>query len=175
MHIAAKLLGHTNLATTQAYVAVYDQDVIDHHRAFIARRRALRPSAEYREPTDTEWDEFLGHFQRRKVELGTCGRAYGTPCAHEHACIRCPTLRPDPAQAGRLTEIIDNLNARLAEAHQRGWLGEIDGLQASLAGAEQKLATMRRTAGPVTATIELGPPRVSAANPATAYRPGEPT
>jgi len=27
----------------------------------------------------------LGHFAKRKVELGTCGRAYGTPCQHEHA------------------------------------------------------------------------------------------
>jgi len=85
VHITAKLLGHQSLATTQIYIAVYDQEVIDHHRAFIARRRTLRPSEEYREPTDSEWDEFLGHFAKRKVELGTCGRAYGTPCQHEHA------------------------------------------------------------------------------------------
>lgn len=146
VHIAAKLLGHRSLATTQAYVAVYDQDVIDHHRAFITRRRDLRPSVEYREPTDVEWDEFLSHFERRKVELGVCGRAYGTPCQHEHACIRCPMLRPDPRQLGRLTEIVENLDARLAEAHNRGWLGEIEGLEASLAAAHQKLTNMRRAA-----------------------------
>jgi integrase len=70
VHIAAKLLGHQTLATTQTYVAVYDAQVIDHHRAFISRRRTTRPSVEYREPTDDEWDEFLGHFERRKVELG---------------------------------------------------------------------------------------------------------
>lgn len=156
VHIAAKLLGHQSLATTQAYVAVYDQDVIDHHRAFIARRRGLRPNDEYREPTETEWEEFLGHFERRKVELGACGRAYGTPCQHEHACIRCPMLRPDPHQLGRLVEIIDNLKARLSEAHDRGWLGEVDGLEASLAGAEQKLATMRRLSGSSPTPIELG-------------------
>jgi hypothetical protein len=62
VHIAAKILGHDSIATTQTYIAVYDQDVIDHHRAFIARRRKLRPSEQYREPTDSEWDEFLGHF-----------------------------------------------------------------------------------------------------------------
>ena len=39
-----------------------------------------------------EWEEFEEHFDKRKVELGTCGRPYGTPCAHEHACIRCPML-----------------------------------------------------------------------------------
>jgi len=146
VHIAAKLLGHQTLATTQTYVAVYDNQVIDHHRAFIARRRATRPSVEYREPTDAEWDEFLGHFERRKVELGTCGRAYGTPCAHEHACIRCPVLRPDPAQAARLAEIIDNLQARVAEAHHNGWLGEVEGLEASLAAARQKQSAMQRNA-----------------------------
>ena len=145
VHIAAKLLGHESLNTTQGYVAVYDRDVIEHHRAFIARRRSLRPSQEYRDVTDDEWDEFLAHFEKRKVELGICGRAYATPCQHEHACLRCPLLRPDPAQLSRLTEIHTNLLARLAEAHERGWAGEVEGLEVSLAAAEQKLDQMRRT------------------------------
>jgi len=158
VHIAAKILGHQTIATTQIYVAVYDQDVIDHHRAFIARRRALRPSEEYREPTDAEWDEFLGHFEKRKVELGTCGRAYGTRCQHEHACVRCPMLRPDPAQQHRLEEIIANLHDRLSEARERGWLGEVDGLEASIIAAEQKLVAMGRTANASTTPIQLGLP-----------------
>jgi len=160
VHIAAKILGHQTITTTQTYVAVYDQDVIDHHRAFIARRRALRPSEEYREPTDSEWDEFLGHFEKRKVELGTCGRAYGTRCQHEHACVRCPMLRPDPAQQHRLEQIVANLHDRLAEARERGWLGEVDGLEASIAGADQKLTTMRRTGNPSTTTVQLGLPTI---------------
>ena len=41
-------------------------------------------------------------------------------------------LRPDLKQLGRLTEIVENLDARLAEAHDRGWLGEVEGLQAAL-------------------------------------------
>jgi len=158
VHILAKILGHETVATTQIYVAIYDQDVIDHHRGFIARRRSLRPSEEYREPTDAEWDEFIGHFAKRKVELGTCGRAYGTRCQHEHACVRCPMLRPDPAQQHRLVEIVANLHERLAEARERGWFGEIEGLEASLAGAEQKLAAMRRTPNTVVAPIALGLP-----------------
>jgi hypothetical protein len=65
-------------------------------------------------------------------------------------------LRPDPAQAGRLTEIIDNLAARLAEAHQQGWLGEVDGIEASLSAARHKLAAMERVAGlGHTSAIEL--------------------
>ena len=146
VHITAKILGHDSIATTRTYAAVYDQDVIEHHRAYIARRRALRPSQEYREPTDSEWDEFLGHFAQRKLELGTCGRAYGTGCQHEHACIRCPMLRPDPAQHQRLQQIIDSLDGRIAEASNRGWLGEVDGLRTSRAAAEQKLTQMQRTA-----------------------------
>lgn len=158
VHITAKILGHDSIATTQTYVAVYDQDVIEHHRAYITRRRALRPSLEYREPTDSEWDEFLGHFAQRKVELGTCGRAYGSGCQHEHACIRCPMLRPDPDQHQRLQYIIDSLEERIAEAVERGWLGEVDGLRTSLAAAEQKLGQMRRTATNLGMPIFLGRP-----------------
>ncbi len=56
--------------------------------AFITGRRALRPAEEYRTPTDAEWEDFLGHFERRKLSVGTCARAYGTACIHEHACVR---------------------------------------------------------------------------------------
>lgn len=71
VHIAAKLLGHANLNTTQGYVAVYQDDVVRRHAAFIARRRAQRPGQEYREPSPQEWAEFEQHFTRRKLELGT--------------------------------------------------------------------------------------------------------
>lgn len=84
-HIVAKLLGHDSVTTTEYYAAIYPEDVIRHFHGFIARRRALRPPEEYRDPTDSEWEEFHQHFQRRKVEVGTCGRGYGTPCQHEHA------------------------------------------------------------------------------------------
>ena len=108
-HIAQLILGHEDINTTMGYKAVYPEEAIRGHRAFIAQRRAARPSEEYRTPTDAEWDEFLGHFQRRRVALGDCGRAYSTPCIHEHSCIRCPLLRIDPAQRHRLEEIRDNL------------------------------------------------------------------
>jgi len=69
------------------YKAVYPEEAIRAHLAFLARRRSQRPTEEYRVPTDEEWQQFLGHFQRRKVSTGTCGRAFGTPCIHEHACF----------------------------------------------------------------------------------------
>ncbi len=57
------------------YSAVYPEEAITAHRGFIARRRALRPTEEYRQPTDEEWQQFLGNIERRKVAIGTCGRA----------------------------------------------------------------------------------------------------
>jgi len=47
---------HRDINTTMGYKAVYPDEVINGHRAFIARRRALRPSAEYRVPTEQEWE-----------------------------------------------------------------------------------------------------------------------
>ena len=96
-HIAQLVAGHRDINTTMGYKAVYPEEVISGHRAFINRRRCLRPSEEYRMPTDEEWEEFLGHFARRKVALGECGRSYATPCIHEHSCLRCPLLRPTPS------------------------------------------------------------------------------
>ncbi|WP_232247181.1 hypothetical protein [Kitasatospora azatica] len=46
-------------------------------------------------------------------------------------------LRP-----GGVTEAI----ARIAEAEREGWLGEVEGLRVSLAGAEDKLAQVTRRA-----------------------------
>ena len=61
-HIAQLVAGHRDINTTMGYKAVYPEEAINGHRAFIARRRALRPAEEYRTPTDAEWQEFLGHF-----------------------------------------------------------------------------------------------------------------
>jgi integrase len=163
VHIAAKILGHRSLATTESYLAVFQDELIGAYRAFLGKRRALRPEAEYREPTTEEWREFEEHFEKRKLELGTCGRPYGTPCQHEHACIRCPMLRPDPAARGRLAEITKNLADRIAEARINGWAGEVEGLQVSLTAARAKLAAIDRTArNTIPGTADLGMP---------AYRP----
>jgi hypothetical protein len=155
-HIAQVICGHRDINTTLGYKAIYPQEAIEAHRLFIATRRSQRPSAEYRTPTDEEWDEFLAHFEKRKVSVGTCARAYGTPCIHEHACVRCPMLRPDPAQLPRLLEIRDNLIARIAEAEREGWLGEIEGLQVSLAGTKEKITQAHASATP--RTVQLGIP-----------------
>ena len=174
-HIAQLILGHEDINTTMGYKAVYPEEAIRGHRAFIAQRRAARPSEEYRTPTDAEWDEFLGHFQRRRVALGDCGRAYSTPCIHEHSCIRCPLLRIDPAQRRRLEEIRDNLHARIAEAEREGWTGEAEGLKVSLAAATSKIAQADATTARRAEHVHLGIPayRDIAATTLTAEGPRE--
>ncbi len=157
-HIAQLILGHKDINTTMGYKAVYPEEAINGHRAFIARRRDLRPSEEYRTPTDEEWEEFLGHFERRRVALGDCGRAYGTSCIHEHSCVRCPLLRVSPDQRPRLAGIRDNLIARIDEAGREGWIGEAEGLKVSLAAANAKLAQVDGLAARRTAAVSLGTP-----------------
>jgi integrase len=157
-HICQLIMGHKNINTTMGYKAVYPEEVINSHRAFIARRRELRPSAEYRAPAESEWEEFLGHFERRKVSLGDCGRAYGTGCVHEHSCVRCPLLRIDPAQQARLAGIRDNLIARIGEAEREGWAGEAEGLKVSLAAASNKLAQIEITTARRHEAVSLGMP-----------------
>ncbi|MFD8870645.1 tyrosine-type recombinase/integrase [Streptomyces sp. NPDC059590] len=171
-HIAAKICGHAASDTTMGYAAIYPEDVISHHRAFIARRRTERPSEEYRELTATEWDEFLAHFELRKVALGTCGRDYATPCQHENACVRCPLLLVDPAQMPRLQEIHTNLIDRLQEAKVQGWLGEVAAIETTLAAAAQKLQAMRERATQPS-TVHLGMPDFRRDTGRSSAKPGE--
>jgi hypothetical protein len=63
------------------YAAIYPEDVIAHHRAFIARRRGERPSEEYRDLTALEWDEFL-------ARLSSCER---WPLEHMEPLVRTKT------------------------------------------------------------------------------------
>ena len=65
---------------------------------------------------------------------------------------------PSPDQRHRIAEIRDNLTARIAEAEREGWLGEIEGLKISLAGAEDKLAQIDRRSR---TTVDLGIPAAS--------------
>jgi integrase len=161
VHIAAKILGHANLGTTQHYLAVFQDDMIRAYRSFLDNRRSVRPEAEYREPTEQEWTEFNQHFHERKLELGTCARPYGTPCQHEHACVRCPMLRMDPKQRARLAEIVRNLDERIKEARMNGWLGEVQGLQTSRDAAAKKLVALDRAIAQASRATNLGIPVVT--------------
>lgn len=163
IHIGAALLGHLNLQTFHGYVAVFPEDVIRHYQAHLANRRAGRPAHEYRPATDAEWAEFEQHFDKRKVELGQCGRPYATPCEHEHACIRCPMLRIDPKMIDRLDEIHADLLARRERAQTKGWLGEIEGIDLTLRFlADKRAETLRLAQLTKEDVTPLGMPTVGA-------------
>jgi site-specific recombinase XerD len=158
IHIGAKLLGHLDLQTTQGYVAVFEEDLVRHYQDFLARRRAQRPADEYPTPTEVEWSEFEEHFDRRKVELGSCGRPYGTPCQHEHACVRCPVLHVDPKMLPRLVELERDLRDRRRRAEHEGWTGEIEGIDLTLRLLAEKKASAERAGRTRPAKALLGMP-----------------
>lgn len=144
IHIGAALLGHLSVETTRGYVAVFNEDLVRHYQGFLDRRRTQRPADEYRPATDAEWTEFETHFDNRKVELGNCGRPYGTPCHHEHACVRCPMLHVDPKMLNRLDDLEADLLARLQRAQTEGWLGEIEGINLTLSFLRDKRTRAQR-------------------------------
>ena len=67
-------------------------------------------------------------------------------------------LEAGPSSAPRLEEIRVNLHDRIAEAEREGWLGEIEGLQVSLAGAEDKLAQIDTSLQRQDQAVRLGMP-----------------
>jgi hypothetical protein len=68
-------------------------------------------------------------------------------------------LWPDPAERPRIAEIRDDLTARISEAQRGGWLGEIEGLKISPAGADDKLAQIDR--GTHAQPVNLGMPTLA--------------
>ena len=163
IHIGAALLGHLNINTTRGYTAVFNDDIVRHYQAYLDRRRASRPNDEYRQVTDEEWLEFEEHFDKRKIELGSCGRPYGTPCSHEHSCIRCPMLHVDPKMIVTLDEIEEDLLSRRRRAQPEGWLGEIEGIELTLKFLAGKRAEAQRTQR--AAMTDIGMPGVGPPDP----------
>ncbi|TLF72199.1 hypothetical protein FEK34_29490 [Nocardia cyriacigeorgica] len=64
-------------------------EVVDEHKP------ARRPGCQ-RSPVRRHGQDMRVRDAERKVELGSCGRPYGTGCQHEHACVRRPMLHVDP-------------------------------------------------------------------------------
>ena len=84
-----------------------------------------------------------------------------------------PLLRPDPDERGRLSQILDNLQARIAEAETHRWFGEAEGLKVSLAGARSKLAQMAQIYARPNTAANLAYP-VSPRSPAAPSAPTSP-
>ncbi len=62
-------------------------------------------------------------------------------------------LRPEPSRLPLLRELEDNLTERITEARQRTWLGEVTGLEQTLAALwDKKQQVERLTAAGITDT-----------------------
>ncbi|MEU1005800.1 hypothetical protein [Streptomyces tibetensis] len=96
---------------------------------------------------------------KRRVEPGSCGRPYGTPWTHEHACIRCPMLSIKPKMLPQLAELEEDLLARRKRAVAEDWRGEIDGPDLTLTFLRSKREQARRFArsGPVPLGLPVVP------------------
>jgi hypothetical protein len=99
-HIAQLICGHQDINTTMGYKAVYPEEVINGHRAFIARRRATRPSAEYRIPTRNGRSSSAISSDARSPSAPAAGPLAPAACTSTAACAAhsCgPTPPSDPA------------------------------------------------------------------------------
>ena len=114
-HIAQLVAGHRDINTTMGYKAVYPEEVINGHRAFIARRRALRPSAGIPHPDRRRMGGVprpLRAPQARPRRLRPRLRNQLHPRAQLHPL---PAPAADPAQRHRL----DDIRANLHRPHRR--------------------------------------------------------
>ena len=93
------------------------------------RRRTLRPGRVPRPPPD-EWTEFEEHFDKRKVELGSCARPYGTRATTSTpaSAARCCRSTPRCCPPRRIEEDLLPAGNKRTES----WLGEIEGLDLTL-------------------------------------------
>ena len=94
IHIGAALLGHASLHPRLRRGV--RRDVVRHYQLHLSRRRQLRPTVEYRDPSDEEWQEFDEHFDTGKVELDTLdGRTGRRARTSMPACaVRCCRSNP---------------------------------------------------------------------------------
>lgn len=123
IHIGAALLGHASLQTTRGYVAVFDEDVVRHYQLHLTRRRQLRPAEEYRDPTGDEWQESADHFDKRRVELGTCGRPYGSRARTSMPACAARCFRSNPGWSRAMDEIESDLHGRRQRPSPKGGEG----------------------------------------------------
>ena len=105
-HIARLVAGHRDIDTTMGYQGRLPRG--GHQRAPGIHRPAARATPQRGSaPQRRRSAEFLGHFERRKVAIGDCGRSYATPASTNTAAYDAPAParprrtrppHPDPRQ-----------------------------------------------------------------------------
>jgi len=68
------------------------------------------------------------------VSVGTFGRAFGTPCLHEHACVRCALLRPGRRLLSAECSIVDAENRVLIRSTATYMIIPTDGMVVAAGG-----------------------------------------
>ena len=145
VHIAARILGHHSLNTTQAYLAVFQEELIATYRGFLDARRAARPAEEYREPTERSGANSRNTSNSARSNWAPAGAPTAHPAHTNTPASAAPCSASTPA-APTSREITRNLADRIEEARTNGWHGEVQGLQISLDAARTKLASLDRLA-----------------------------
>ena len=125
------------------YKAVYPEEAINGHRAFIARRRATAPQRGIPHPHRRGMGRIPRPFRTPPSSPSATAAAHTEPAASTNtAASAAHCFGPTPPSGPVSIDIRDNLITRIAEAEQEGWIGEAEGLKVSLAAAKQKLAQL---------------------------------
>ena len=99
-HIAQLIVGHRDINTTMGYKAVYPEEAISGHRAFIARRRALRPARNTAPPPTPNGKNSSATSNAATSRSATAAAPTDTSCIHEHSCLTEMILVTYPDRCG---------------------------------------------------------------------------
>ena len=100
-HIAQVIAGHRDIGVTMGYKAVYPDEAITAHLAFIARRRALRPTRNTASPptrngSSSSATSSAARFPSAAVAAPSAHHAStNTPVSVAHCSGRTPPSAPD--------------------------------------------------------------------------------
>ena len=89
------------------------------------------------ESTDEECDAFLAHFEKRKVSIGTCARAYATPCVHEHVPLTeivSGVLGSSRGQRSVIPRLVEAPAGRQRSLRVGAWPGSFTGMAGVASG-----------------------------------------
>ena len=148
-HIAQVIAGHHDLNVTMGYKAVYPEEALQAHLAFLARRRRFAPATSTAPQLTKSGKPFSAISRGARFRSGLAGGRSGPPASTSTPACAAPCCGPTrPARPAR-RHPRQHRRPDL-RSHARGWFGEVEGLKVSLAGAEDKLDQLeRRAARPI--------------------------
>jgi hypothetical protein len=163
-HIAQLVVGHRDINTTMGYKAVYPEEAINGHRAFIARRRSSGPAKNTGPRPTRNGTSSSATSSAASVALGDCGRAY-SPAASTStpASGAPPENRPRPAPAG------SKRSATTSRPHRRSRTRRLDRRSRRTQGQPRRRQTAKLAQAD--GLVARRPRHVTSASPPTATSP----